>query len=169
MASLLNDCFGVLCDIYSIYRKGQLKGQHTFLKQRRNYHPSLLTGLHEADLTRGPQAHGGNGWVTYDAVFRCNQQGKDRAWDVLDPSLPTAYIVGRGTGLRMPCKHCNETDHLHEDCTLAFLAPPTKGAAQQEREVLPLLSPPLASSHGHSSQLLSSFIFTTAASSSLLG
>ena len=84
--------------------------------------------------------HGGNGWLTYDAVVCRNQQGKDRAWDVLDPSLHMAYTAGQGTGLRMPCKHCNETDHPHENCALASLAPPTK-MTQREREGLPLPSP----------------------------
>lgn len=35
--------------------------------------------------------HGGNGWLTYDADFRCNHQ------NVLDPSLHTAYVTGQGT------------------------------------------------------------------------
>ena len=91
-------------------------------------------------MIREAHKHGGNGWLTYDAVFRRNKQGKDRAWDVLDPSLHMAYIAGQGTGLRIPCKHCNEADHSYEDCALASLALSTK-MTQQEREGLPLPSP----------------------------
>ena len=84
-------------------------------------------------IIREAHRHGGNGWLTYDTVFRRNQQGDSKPWNVLDPSLHTAYIAGQGTPPLAPCKHCNETDHTPEECALAPLLPATK-PPQRERE-----------------------------------
>ena len=77
-------------------------------------------------VVREANRYGGNGWLTYDAVFRRNQQGETRPWNFLDSSLHTAYIAGQGSGVRVPCKFCNEADHAPGDCALASLAPATK-------------------------------------------
>ncbi len=65
--------------------------------------------------------HGGQGWLMYDAAFRRNHKGVSSRWNVLDPSLHTAYITGQNLPPRMQCKHCNEPDHGPEDCALAPL------------------------------------------------
>jgi len=53
----------------------------------------------------------GVGWMTYDSVFRQNNQGVDARWDKLDSSLRTAYIGGQGVMVTTPCRHCRGVDH----------------------------------------------------------
>ena len=38
-------------------------------------------------IIREAHKHGGQDWLTYDAVFRCNHQGASQPWNVLDPCL----------------------------------------------------------------------------------
>ena len=38
----------------------------------------------------------GNGWLTYDSVFRRNQEGLSAPWNVLDASLHQVYIANQG-------------------------------------------------------------------------
>ena len=87
-------------------------------------------------IIREAHKHGGNGWLTYDAVFRRNQQGESKPWNVLDPSLHTAYISGQRSAPRVPCKHCNESDHPPEDCALASLLPATRTPQRDQEERL---------------------------------
>lgn len=70
-------------------------------------------------LIREANKHGGNGRLTYDMVFRRNRQERNDQWDVLDPSLHTAYIAGQGLSNRVPCKFCNEVDHFASNCALS--------------------------------------------------
>ena len=82
-------------------------------------------------IVREVHKHGERGWLTYDAVFRRNQQGMSNPWNILDPSLHTAYIAGQSLPSRVPCRHCNEVDHTPDECALAPLIPPVR-ASQRE-------------------------------------
>ena len=77
-------------------------------------------------IIREAHKHGGMGWLTYDAVFRCNQQGVETPWNILDPSLLTAYIAGQNRQPITPCRHCHEMDHGAKDCALAPIIPATR-------------------------------------------
>ena len=90
-------------------------------------------------IIREAHKHGGQGWLTYDAVFRRNHQGASQPWNVLDPSLHTAYVPSQGAPPRVPCKHCNETDHAPEDCALAPTVPAVRPS---QREAAPPTSRP---------------------------
>ena len=70
-------------------------------------------------LIREANKHGGNGWLTYDMVFRRKRQGRNERWDVLDPSIHTAYIAGQESSNRVPCKFCNKVDHFALSCALS--------------------------------------------------
>ena len=47
----------------------------------------LCLVVHEANKL------GGNGWLTYDGVFRRNHEGPSEAWNTLDASLHQVYIA----------------------------------------------------------------------------
>ena len=79
--------------------------------------------------------HGGQGWLTYDSVFWCNHQGVSTTWDIIDPSLHTAYIACQSNNPRVPCKYCCEADHLPENCALAPAVPQTRQPQGQGRPV----------------------------------
>ena len=74
-------------------------------------------------IIREAHKHGGQGWLTYDTVFRHNHQGTSQWWNVLDPALHMAYIAGQGSATKVSCRHCNEADHATEDCALAPMTP----------------------------------------------
>ena len=76
----------------------------------------------------------GVGWLTYDSVFRQNNQGLEARWDKLDPSLHTAYIGGQGTSAAPPCRHCRGVDHSSAGCALSPLTPVTKYGNQTKSE-----------------------------------
>ena len=66
-------------------------------------HPERMVNvLAYARLIWEAHRHGGNGWLTYDTVLWCNQQGDSKLWNVLDPSLHTVYVAGQGTPQRVP-------------------------------------------------------------------
>ena len=97
-------------------------------------HPHRVTDMlaYMRLLIREAHKHGGQGWLTYDAVFRRNRHGMSEPWSHLDPSLHSAYILGQGTSPRIPCKHCNEADHIAEGCALAPTVAPTKPSRERE-------------------------------------
>ena len=83
-------------------------------------------------IIREAHKHGGQGWLTYDMVFRRNNQGNSQAWNILDSSLHTAYVASQSLPLRIPCKHCNETDHSQEKCALAPTIPPVRTSHRKQ-------------------------------------
>ena len=85
-------------------------------------------------LIREAHKFGGEGWLTYDSVFRRNQQGRNDRWDFLDLSLHMAYIANQGPPLAIPCRHCNEADHDPEECALAPTAQLTRAFSSKARE-----------------------------------
>ena len=55
---------------------------------------------------------GGDGWLTYDAVFHRNQEGSLAPWNSLDTAaLHQVYIAGNASKVVTPCRHCHEVDH----------------------------------------------------------
>ena len=46
-------------------------------------------------IVREASKFGGNGWLTYDSVFRRNQEGLSTPWNVLDASLHQVYIANQ--------------------------------------------------------------------------
>ena len=73
----------------------------------------------------------GMGWLTYDSVFRQNNQGTAR-WDTLYPSLHMAFIGCQGVPATPPCCHCRGVDHIAANCALSPLTPPVHpGNVQQ--------------------------------------
>ena len=67
----------------------------------------------------------GTGWLTYDSVFRRNNEGKEARWNHLDASLHQVYIASAGDKLVAPCRHCHEVDHSSANCAVAALLPKT--------------------------------------------
>ena len=83
-------------------------------------------------IVREAHKHGGQGRLTYDAVFRRNNQGAAQPWNILDPSLHTAYVASQSPPPHVPCKHCNETDHSPEDCALAPIVQPVRSTTHRD-------------------------------------
>ena len=63
-------------------------------------------------IVREASKFGGNGWLTYDAVFRRNQEGLSTPWNYIDASLHQVFITNQQGKVVVPCKHCYEVDHL---------------------------------------------------------
>ena len=70
----------------------------------------------------------GRGWLTYDTVFRQNNQGPGARWDALDPSLYAAYVGGQGVPAVVICRYCTGADHPAESCALAPFFPSAKAS-----------------------------------------
>ena len=66
---------------------------------------------------------GGTGWLTYDAVFRRNHEGSTALWNYLDASLHQIYIANQREKVAVPCRHCQEIDHLTSECAVAAVLP----------------------------------------------
>lgn len=74
-------------------------------------------------IIREASKFGGTGWLTYDAVFRRNQEGTPAPWSYLDASLHQVYIASQREKTVVPCKHCHEIDHLPSECAIVSLLP----------------------------------------------
>jgi hypothetical protein len=72
-------------------------------------------------IVREAGKFGGNGWLTYDSVFRRNQEGLSTPWNVLDAFLRQVYIANQGGKVATPCKHCQEVDHVAADCVITVV------------------------------------------------
>ena len=76
-------------------------------------------------IIREASKFGGSGWLTYDTVFRRNQEGLSSPWNFLDGSLHQVYIANQRDKIAVPCKHCHEIDHPASECAVASLLPKT--------------------------------------------
>ena len=74
-------------------------------------------------IIREASKYGGTGWLTYDTVFRRNQEGVSTPWNYLDASLHQVYIANQLQKTTMPCNHCHEIDHLPSECAMASMRP----------------------------------------------
>ena len=74
-------------------------------------------------IVREASKFGGNGWLTYDAVFRRNQEGLSTPWNYIDASLHQVFIANQQGKVVVPCKHCYEVDHLSAVCAVAAVLP----------------------------------------------
>ena len=88
-------------------------------------HPDRVTDMlaYMRLIIREASKFGGNGWLTYDAVFPRNQEGSSQLWNVIDPSLHIAYIAGQKEPAITPCPSCQEVDHPSSVCAVAPLIP----------------------------------------------
>ena len=76
-------------------------------------------------LIREASKFGGTGWLTYDSVFRRNNEGKDARWNYLDASLHQVYIASPRDKPVTPCRYCQEIDHASANCAVATFLPMT--------------------------------------------
>ena len=76
-------------------------------------------------LIREAGKFGGSGWLTYDSVYRRNQEGSSTPWNTLDASLHQVFIASQGDRITVPCKHCQELDHSPTECAVAAVLPGT--------------------------------------------
>ena len=77
------------------------------------------------NIVREASRFGGDGWKTYDYVFR-SQAAVDPSmdWAELNPSMLMAFMAARPTSNTKPlCHLCQEADHSANSCALAPLAP----------------------------------------------
>lgn len=82
-------------------------------------------------IIREALRHGGGGWAEYDRVFRRQISiNPALSWNILEPSLQAATILGQRTSEGMLCTLCQECDHSANQCALAPL--------QQQLQTLPV-------------------------------
>ena len=74
-------------------------------------------------VVREASKFGGDGWLTYDTMFRRNQKGSSAPWKTLDAALKQVYIAGNASKIVTPCRHCHEVDHQSADCAVAAILP----------------------------------------------
>ena len=82
-------------------------------------------------VVREASKFGGNGWLTYDAVFRRNHEGPSEPRNTLDASLHQVYIANQQEKITTPCRHCQEVDHQEAECAVASLLPKTRHFTQE--------------------------------------
>ena len=91
-------------------------------------HPSLVVSrlAYMRNIIREASRFGGDGWRTYDYVFR-SQAAADSSmdWASTNPSLLLAYMQNSAPSTKLPCPLCHETDHQSQSCALAPLIPPS--------------------------------------------
>ena len=71
-------------------------------------------------IIREASKFGGKGWLTYDAVFRQNQEGSSALWNA---SLHQVYIANQRENVVTPCTHCHGIDHSTAECAITALLP----------------------------------------------
>ena len=81
-------------------------------------------------IVREASKFGGNGWLTYDTVFRRNRDGSSTPWNALDAALHQVYLANAAGKVVTPCKHCQEVDHQASECAVATLLPKSQQALQ---------------------------------------
>ena len=55
-------------------------------------------------IVREAGKFGGNGWLTYDSVFRRNHEGLSTPWNFIDTSLHQVYIENQQGKMAVPCR-----------------------------------------------------------------
>ena len=64
--------------------------------------------------------HGGTGWAEYDRVFQRQVSiNPVLSWNMLEPSLQAATILGQRTSDGILCTICQECDHTNNQCAMA--------------------------------------------------
>ena len=83
--------------------------------------------------------HGGTGWAEYDRVFQRQVSiNPVLSWNMLEPSLQAATILGQRTSDGILCTICQECDHTNNQCAMAPF--------QQQLQPLPPVVTPAAPS-----------------------
>ena len=104
-------------------------------------HPSRVRQLlaYQTLIVREARRCGGNGWQTYDSMFRQQVVGHpDADWSKLNSTLyAVTFLAESGGGKNCPL--CMETDHKEDDCALSLAKPSSShrgssdGASKRER------------------------------------
>ena len=84
-------------------------------------------------MIREASKFGGNGWLTYDAVFRRNQEGSTTPWNA---SIHRVYIAGQKEKVIVPCAHCHEIDHSSLECAVLTVLPRPQRVAHDTTSLL---------------------------------
>ena len=107
----------------------------TFIAIVNEAHPGRTRDLlaYMQNLVRDATRYGGEGWRTYDYVFR-SQAASDpsRVWADPDTSLVLAYMARPGSASGPPsCCHCFDVDHHSHSCALAPFNTPVSAPVSQ--------------------------------------
>ena len=84
-------------------------------------HPDLVHSrlAYMAMLIAEERRYGGEGWRTYDSIFRQQAADDDSVdWTVLDHSLHASTFLHHGDGPGMFCSLCSGTDHTSSTCAM---------------------------------------------------
>ncbi len=115
------------------HRRGRcLQSAHGHVRSQRMWqfspmqaHPELVVSrlAYMRNLVREATRFGGEGWRTYDYVFR-SQAATDKSteWTTTNPSLMLAYMQNGLQPAKPPCPLCHESDHPPSSCALAPLS-----------------------------------------------
>ena len=110
-------------------------------------HPELTISrlAYMRNILREASRLGGQGWRTYDYVFR-SQAAVDFAidWSELNPALALSYLQQLPSSTHLPrplCSLCQEPDHTSTTCALAPLASPSQHWPPIRKSQLPSPKP----------------------------
>ena len=77
--------------------------------------------------------NGGDGWISYDSIFRQNAAEDESAdWTCLDTFLHAATFAAQSSGAGSICPYCSASDHFPRDCALRPLSRATTPASQSQ-------------------------------------
>ena len=77
-------------------------------------------------LIQEARKHGGDGWSTYDRLFRQHAAANPAwSWATLDGSIHAATILASRNGVGIHCRLCAESDHVAHECALFPLFNPS--------------------------------------------
>ena len=95
-----------------------------------DYHTRNLVGYAQLVILLA-QKHGGNGWRSYDKLFRQQKAaGSPHPWAELSPSLMASTVLGSvmSTPPGRSCRHCSGANHDSASCALLSIQSPARAA-----------------------------------------
>ena len=106
-------------------------------------HPSLVRPrlAYFALIISEARRNGGEGWLSYDTIFRQNAAEDEAAdWTRLDSSLHAATFMAQSSAAGLACPYCSASDHSARECALRPLAGSTSYSGRYQGGTQPTVS-----------------------------
>ena len=103
-------------------------------------HPHLVQQrlAYMALIVREARRNGGDGWRSYDIIFRQNAAVSSLVdWSQLDSALYSSTFLAQRTQFGLFCHHCYGVDHSTKECALQPFAATSDSAPSPKKYVVP--------------------------------
>ena len=123
------------CEVPDILSWAQCFGVYIGVEVEK--HPTRVRQLlaYQATILREARRCGGDGWRSYDAMFRQLAAADPTAdWSRLNPSLYATTFLAQQSGGRKLCSLCTGADHGPEECALAPMQTKLPKPQTQEKD-----------------------------------